>query len=941
MKQNYNLKMLGNTVLPCTVRLNRLFGIGKYVTALIVFIFALMPFSMQKAWGQCANDNAYQADAPDFCVLGITSSTAGQARAGSYIRWPVTSGFTYQFSHCAGGFDSQITLYNDAGGGSLAYNDDNGPACTGTRASVNWTASFTGLVRVVTDQFNCVASGALTPLAVTITAGFKAGTNTSIPIEVGTLSGCANYSNTQNNGNCFFNSYAGQSSPDIFYRFTLNNTATVNLSHCGSGFDTYMHLLNSGGGSITLNDDNGPLCSGAAASIQTTLAAGTYFVVSEGFSSNTGNINTQIAIQPPTGGSISGATTVCAGQSYTYSVSGVSHHVHDYQWSVPAGATITAGQGTATITVTWGSTSGNVSVTPRTYGGTCNGSAITYAVTAQSPSGNPANFGSNTWNIYSYSGSNFNAYFGFASNSTSTEFNLGAFGMGLTSNPSTLSGYAGCSLQNDNWSISAKRQGFPCGVYNVIGRGHDDAVQVFIDFDGNGTFDFTSTNFTCCNQPGFVNQTLWTGTLTSASRVQVDLSEGGGDAFVDIDFTLITPTLNAGSVGSNATICSGGDLGAFSNITSASGGTTGFTGGGSITYQWQSSPNNSTWTNISGATGATYDPPALTATTYYRRVASDACSSVNSNVITITVVPDPAISVSGATTICNDGFSSANLTATITNGTGCQPQWQISTDNATFTDIPGATSTSYNTGALTATRYYRARTINCGTGCDIATSSSLTVTVTQPPGNPTVYGTNTWNIYAYNGFSFGSYLGFATNSTTAEFNIGTFGMGAASTPSALSGYSGCATQSTDNWSFSAKRQGFPCGVYNLNLIGYDDNYSLSIDWDGNGTVDFNTSGTCCNNGLGTKWTGTLTSSSRVEITLQEGGGDAFIDIDFANVTPAVTGGTIAGIANGVTICTGGDPGAFTSSAAAKRGGGRRETKGGGVFFFVLFVIIFT
>ncbi|MES2515378.1 MAG: T9SS type A sorting domain-containing protein [Bacteroidota bacterium] len=64
------------------------------------------------------------------------------------------------------------------------------------------------------------------------------------------------------------------------------------------------------------------------------------------------------------------------------------------------------------------------------------------------------------------------------------------------------------------------------------------------------------------------------------------------------------------------------------------------TGGnkGIFTYQWQSSLNNSTWTNISGATTASYDPPTITQTTYYRRIVNSAPQPAStSNVITVTI----------------------------------------------------------------------------------------------------------------------------------------------------------------------------------------------------------------------------------------------------------------------------------------------------------------
>ncbi|MFY9309826.1 MAG: fibrinogen-like YCDxxxxGGGW domain-containing protein [Bacteroidia bacterium] len=66
---------------------------------------------------------------------------------------------------------------------------------------------------------------------------------------------------------------------------------------------------------------------------------------------------------PATPGSITGATCVAAGQGgYTFSISAVTDAT-SYTWTVPAGASITAGQGTTSITVTFGTTAGNISVT--------------------------------------------------------------------------------------------------------------------------------------------------------------------------------------------------------------------------------------------------------------------------------------------------------------------------------------------------------------------------------------------------------------------------------------------------------------------------------------------------------------------------------------------------------------------------------------------------
>ena len=90
-------------------------------------------------------------------------------------------------------------------------------------------------------------------------------------------------------------------------------------------------------------------------------------------------------------GSITGSTSVCANATgVAYSISAVSGAT-SYTWTVPSGATVASGQGTASITVNWGSTSGNVAVTPSNScaTGTSNSLAVTVN-TAPSITASPA-----------------------------------------------------------------------------------------------------------------------------------------------------------------------------------------------------------------------------------------------------------------------------------------------------------------------------------------------------------------------------------------------------------------------------------------------------------------------------------------------------------------------------------------------------------------------
>jgi hypothetical protein len=78
--------------------------------------------------------------------------------------------------------------------------------------------------------------------------------------------------------------------------------------------------------------------------------------------------------EPDQPGTITGPATVCNGQSYVYSIAAAGGWPDDYVWTVPAGANITAGQGTTSITVLFGGTSGNVSVYASNF---CGSSATT------------------------------------------------------------------------------------------------------------------------------------------------------------------------------------------------------------------------------------------------------------------------------------------------------------------------------------------------------------------------------------------------------------------------------------------------------------------------------------------------------------------------------------------------------------------------------------
>ncbi|TSA27511.1 MAG: hypothetical protein D4R67_05860 [Bacteroidetes bacterium] len=96
--------------------------------------------------------------------------------------------------------------------------------------------------------------------------------------------------------------------------------------------------------------------------------------------------------QIPPAGPITGPTSVCANSpGYVYSITPLINTT-GYNWSVPPGAVITAGANTPSITVTFGTTSGNVSV----YGtSTCASGAPSSTAVTVSPIPDPTITGSN------------------------------------------------------------------------------------------------------------------------------------------------------------------------------------------------------------------------------------------------------------------------------------------------------------------------------------------------------------------------------------------------------------------------------------------------------------------------------------------------------------------------------------------------------------------
>ncbi len=176
---------------------------------------------------------------------------------------------------------------------------------------------------------------------------------------------------------------------------------------------------------------------------------------------------------------------------------------------------------------------------------------------------------------------------------------------------------------------------------------------------------------------------------------------------------------------------------------STNGGSTSYTTEG-VQVMW--STNGSTWTAVGslirryGATdgwqkqtltlpaGAGNQPVLYVGFLFTSNAGYD--SYVDDIVIKATPPCNYAGTSSAASNSICGGSGSTTLSATdySVSGAGLAYNWQISTDNITFTDISGATTpASYSTGTISATRYYKLRVFCTSLGNNYSNVQTITV----------------------------------------------------------------------------------------------------------------------------------------------------------------------------------------------------------------------
>jgi hypothetical protein len=341
----------------------------------------------------------------------------------------------------------------------------------------------------------------------------------------------------------------------------------------------------------------------------------------------------------------SASSSVCPGSTMAFSTATVTGAT-SYSWTVPAGASITAGQNTNSITVTFGSTSGTIVVTPSNTCGSsasaslaltvnplpaigvtvspvsatvCSGSSVTVSGTGAT---------TYTWSNGVTNGAVFNP-------TTSATYTVtGTDGNGCTNTATT----AITVNALPNLTVSASPSSTVCtgGSLTLSGAG--------------------ATTYTWSG--GITNGTAFTP--TSSATYTLSGTDANGCVNTTSSSVVISNTLAINVIASNSVVCNG------SLVT--------LSGAGATTYTWSNGVAN----------GVAFTP---TATASYTVTGTDGNGCSATAVKTITVNALPAL---GATT--NRSLICAGQTSTITALGAVTYTWNTNQTSASIVVTPSVTT---------------------------------------------------------------------------------------------------------------------------------------------------------------------------------------------------------------------------------------------------------
>jgi hypothetical protein len=225
-------------------------GLFRTLPRVVVFC-AFFFFSLaENLYSQCAWYSTNVAcTTPAPTVVGNSIACSPIANNGGRRNFRVTgmvAGCTYRISNCGSGFDTQMTIF-DAIGNPVAFNDNNGPDCAGTEASIDFTCPADGTYNIQLNRSPCATinnlNGVITVTlmnCVPVAPGFNMTNGTQV-LTCGTTynfydSGgqAVNYTNNQSLVETFTSGTPGECVSVTFTSFVSENGFDELIIHDGA-----------------------------------------------------------------------------------------------------------------------------------------------------------------------------------------------------------------------------------------------------------------------------------------------------------------------------------------------------------------------------------------------------------------------------------------------------------------------------------------------------------------------------------------------------------------------------------------------------------------------------------------------------------------------------------------------------------------------------------
>jgi hypothetical protein len=417
--------------------------------------------------------------------------------------------------------------------------------------------------------------------------------------------------------------------------------------------------------------------------------------------------NLSVGVCPSVGaaGAITGPTSVCAGATgVTYSISAVGGATA-YTWTVPSGASIASGQGTTSITLNWGSTSGDVTVTPSNSCATGSASSLAVTVSAApvggiaSASDSPICSGSSatislsgqTGSIVKWQSSTDGGATWSDIVSTANPLPTGALSVTTQFRDVVKSG--SCPEANSSAAtVTVDTVSFTTSKADVTCNGANNGAITVTTTGGTAPFMFSQDN-----GGSFQSSNVFSG--LSAGTYNVVVKDANNCTAASQSVTITEPAaLVLSEIHTNVS-CNGGSNGSID--LGVSGGTPGYS------YSW--SPGAATSQDLSGLSAGTY---TVTVTDANGCTAMKGVTITQPSLLTCSVTPASAV-------ICAGGLQT--FTANSSGGT----------PNYTYLWNTGATTQSITAGAAGSCSVTVTDANGCTTSCSatlVVTSAAVTVT---------------------------------------------------------------------------------------------------------------------------------------------------------------------------------------------------------------------